>query len=257
LQPTLESNLRHLRRRIDEAAERAGRARDDVHLLAVTKGVSADFAADLARLAVTDLGENRADELEDKAQALAARGVTIRWHFIGHLQSNKARRVVTRAHAIHSIDSLKLLASVDRLAGELGRRPDLFLQLKLHPEAEKSGMDPEEAQEAVDAARGLAHVRLRGLMTMAPLAGAPGPARMQAARTVFERLRDIAATCDPTAFDGRRIELSMGMSDDFEIAIAAGSHWVRIGSALFAGLAAASLSEADRRSSAVSGEDDR
>lgn len=245
MQPTLESNLRDLRRRIGDAAEAAGRPRGDVQLVAVTKSVPSEVAASLAALGVEDLGENRAGELEAKARSLAEHRAAVRWHFVGHLQGNKARRVVQIADAIHSIDSLKLLETVERLAGELGRRPRLFLQLKLHPEAEKSGMDPDELSEATEAARRLAHARLCGLMAMAPLVGAPGPARTDAARRVFERLRDIAATCDARAFERGRVELSMGMSDDFEVAIAAGSHWVRVGTALFDGLATGSSARAD------------
>jgi pyridoxal phosphate enzyme (YggS family) len=228
-----------------------------VQLVAVTKRVPAVVAADLAGLGAPDLGENRADELELKARVLAERGATVRWHFVGHLQGNKARRVVALADAIHSIDSLKLLSGVDRLARELGRRPVVFLQIKLHPEAEKSGMHPDEAPDAIAAARELAHVRLRGLMTMAPLVGSSGSARLDAARRVFERLRDIAEACDGGAFERGRAELSMGMSDDFEVAIAAGSDWVRVGTALFGGIAAAPSARSPHASAPRRGEVER
>jgi pyridoxal phosphate enzyme (YggS family) len=231
LQPSLENNLSSVRRRIGDAAARAGRRDADVHLVAVTKSVPVEIATQLAELGQVDLGESRADELERKVDRLARSGVTARWHFVGHLQRNKARRVVERADFIHSVDSLSLLGAIDRLAGELGRQPQLFLQVKMHPEPAKSGFDPSELAEAIDAARDLEHARLRGLMAMAPLGG-----EIEAARRAFEGLRDLARTSDASAFCEGRAELSMGMSGDFEVAIAAGSDWVRVGTALFEGL---------------------
>jgi pyridoxal phosphate enzyme (YggS family) len=239
LQPSLQSNLQSIRRRIGDAAVRAGRPADRVHLLAVTKSVPPETAAELVRLGQLDLGESRADELERKADALSGLGAALRWHFIGHLQRNKARRVVARADVIHSVDSIPLLATLDRLAAELGREPEIFLEVKLAPESEKSGLDPDELPAAIAAARDLRHVRLLGLMTMAPLVETSEPERVRAARRVFERLSTLAGTIDARAFRDERVQLSMGMSDDFEIAIAAGSDWVRIGTSLFAGLPAA------------------
>lgn len=204
--------------------------------MAVTKAVTSQTAAELARLGQVDLGESRADELERKAESLARWGVAARWHFVGHVQSNKARRVVQRADVIHSVDSLGLLATIDRLAAELGRSPAVYLQVKLHPEPEKSGLAPAELAGAVSTARALRHVSLRGLMTMAPLVEGSESARVQAARQVFEGLAALARTLDGRDFQDGRVRLSMGMSDDFEIAILAGADCVRIGTSLFEGL---------------------
>lgn len=232
MQPSLESNLKSVRGAIGAAAVRSGRDAAAVRLLAVTKSVDPAAAADLCALGQTDLGENRADELERKSRFLAEHGARPRWHFIGHLQRNKARRVVERAGVIHSVDSLALLIAIDRLAAELDKEVALFLQVKLYPELEKTGLDPNEVAGVVDRARALEHVRLWGLMTMAPLIEA-GSERIRAARGVFEGLRDLSRKLDRRAFHEERVQLSMGMSDDFEIAIAAGSDWVRIGTRLF------------------------
>jgi pyridoxal phosphate enzyme (YggS family) len=236
LQPPLELNLRTVRQRIVDAATRAGRGAADVHLVAVTKSVSCAAASALVRLGAIDLGESRAGDLEAKCESLARAGQTARWHFIGHLQRNKARRVVERADFIHSVDSIELLCGIDRIAGELHRRPHIFLQVKMHPEPSKSGFDPSALAGALAAARLLEHIQLRGLMAMAPLEGATESARTDAARNAFEGLRDLARASDPRAFHDGRAELSMGMSGDFEVAIAAGSDWVRIGGALFEGV---------------------
>jgi uncharacterized pyridoxal phosphate-containing UPF0001 family protein len=120
---SLETNLARVRQRIARAASRAGRDPAAVALVAVTKDVSAELAAELCRLGQLDLGENRAADLALKAAELAALGP--RWHFIGHLQRNKARRVVELAHSVHAIDSLRILETVDRVAGEIGRRPEM------------------------------------------------------------------------------------------------------------------------------------
>jgi len=232
LQPSLESNLKSVRAAIGAAAVRSGRDAGAVRLLAVTKSVDPAAAAELCALGQTDLGENRADELERKSRFLAEHAVRPRWHFVGHLQRNKARRVVERAGVIHSVDSLALLVAIDRLAAELGIQPALFLQVKLYAEPEKTGLDPNEVAGVVERAGALEHVQLWGLMTMAPLIAAESE-RVRAARDVFEGLRDLSRTLDRRAFHEERVQLSMGMSDDFEIAIAAGSDWVRIGTRLF------------------------
>jgi PLP dependent protein len=234
LHAPLETNLNTVRSRIADAAVRAGRRGAAVRLLAVTKSAGAESAAELCKHGQIDLGESRASELERKAEHLAAAGARVRWHFVGHVQRNKARRVVQLADVIHSVDSIELLTAIDRLAGELGRRPALFVQVKLHDEPEKTGLSPDDAVALIAQARSLRNIRLWGLMTMAPLIEASIPERDLAARRVFEGLRELARTLDARAFEDGRIQLSMGMSEDFEIAIESGSDWVRIGSLLFA-----------------------
>jgi pyridoxal phosphate enzyme (YggS family) len=236
---SLRENLDSILQRIAAAARAAGRGPEEVGLLAVTKSVTVETAAALARLGVEDLGESRAPELERKVEALAALGLEPHWHFIGHLQSNKVRRVVRLARSLHSIDSLELLERTAAIALEEERRPDVYLQVHLSGEVEKFGLDPSDLTDVARAAVALASVRLRGLMTMAPLETRLGTSR--SAGEVFADLQYLGRELEQDPGVGehlldRRCALSMGMSGDFEQAIACGAHLVRVGQALFEGL---------------------
>jgi PLP dependent protein len=231
----LESNLRALRGRIAQAASQARRRPEEVELVAVTKTVPAAQAEQLARLGQLDLGENRVQELWEKSRELADRGVAARWHFVGHLQRNKARRALQVAAVVHSVDSLDLLETLERIAAEEGRRPQVYLEVKLAPAAARSGFDPSDVEAAVERARGLEHLELVGLMGMGPLPACETARDYERSRAAFQRLRDLRERLPAEAFAAGRAKLSMGMSSDLEAAIAAGSDVVRVGSALFAG----------------------
>jgi pyridoxal phosphate enzyme (YggS family) len=232
----LAANLARVRARIEAALDRSGRPAGSVGLVAVTKSVEPETAATLVRLGQLDLGENRADELERKARALADLGLEPRWHFIGHLQTNKVRRVVAHAGSIHSIDSMRLLEAVDAAAGAIGTRPEIWIQAKLSEEPTKTGADPGDAIELVARARELRHVRLAGLMTIAPLAGPGSSGREASARAAFRALAELAREAGMgDALRSGPLRTSMGMSDDFEWAIEEGSDLVRVGTLLFDG----------------------
>lgn len=231
----LERNLRRVQVEIAGAALQAGRAPEDIRLVAVTKSAGSAAAEVLARLGQLDLGESRVDVLEEKHAHLARSGVPVRWHLVGHLQRNKAGRAVALADEIHSVDSMALLQTIDRVAGDQGRKPAVYLQVLLSGEPTKHGFDPGELVDAVDAAAELDHVELAGLMTMAPLLDDPDEMR-RAAEEVFARLADLALELPALAFVSGEPRLSMGMSGDFREAIAAGAHLVRVGSALFEGI---------------------
>jgi hypothetical protein len=234
LDARLKENRSRVLERIATAARAVGRDPAEVELVAVTKEVSPAMAAELFDLGCADLGENRADELLAKHAAFLAAGRAARWHFVGHLQRNKARRVLGVAHAIHSVDSRELLETLLRLADEERRAPGLFLQVKLADEASKGGLAPADVPALVARARG-GPLPLLGLMTMAPLE--PSPAHAQpAARAVFARLAALARELPAQAFAGGRARLSMGMSGDLEEAVRAGAHVVRVGGALFEGV---------------------
>jgi pyridoxal phosphate enzyme (YggS family) len=235
LQNQLSTNLAHVRDRIEAAALAAHRPPRAVELVAVTKSVPLEQAEDLFRAGQVDLGESRAGDLTTKSRAFQQHGLAARWHFIGHLQRNKVGPVVEVADVIHSIDSLRLLETVARIADDVGRLPKLFLQVKLHPEETKSGLSPDALPEALAAARALRSVHLEGLMTIAPLVEGDEARRVELARTVFTALRTLR---DRSLLVGETLRLSMGMSADFELAIAAGSDCVRVGSALFEGMPA-------------------
>jgi pyridoxal phosphate enzyme (YggS family) len=204
-------------------------------MVAVTKKVEPELARALAELGCLDLGENRVSELERKATFFRERGAEARWHFIGHIQRNKARRVARLADVIHSVDSARLLADLARHARDEQRQPAIFLQVKLAADAAKSGVSPAELPTLIAQARssGLA---LLGLMTMAPLPTADAAATRAQARATFDELARLAATLPAEAFVDGRPRLSMGMSGDFEEAVSAGAHVLRIGSALFEGV---------------------
>lgn len=235
--PTVEllaQNLASLQARLTAASEAAHRNPAATRLLPVTKSVRPEVVAALRKLGQTEFGENRLEGLTAKWRHFAELGLDARWHFIGHLQRNKARRVLEASDVIHSVDSLRLLETLVRLAPEVGRVPDLYLQVKIAAEDTKSGLAPEELPEAIHVARAAADagvVRIAGLMVMAPLLDDRAAARA-AARGVFDVTAELART-----WPDLELGLSMGMTGDFEEAIAAGSTLVRVGSALFQGLA--------------------
>lgn len=231
----LERNLSQVRERIASCARAAGRAPDAVELVAVTKTVGLATCAALLELGAREFGENRAEALERKHAAFASAPAAPRWHYIGHLQRNKARRVLQAADVVHSIDSPRLLEALERICAEEGLRRRGYVQVKLWPEESKGGLDPAELERFLDAAARCRWLALEGLMTMAPILEDEDAGR-RAAAEVFARCADLAGAHSARFPGGCR--LSMGMSGDYDLAIAAGAHVVRVGSALFEGLPA-------------------
>ncbi|MEY4774851.1 MAG: hypothetical protein RIT40_1886 [Planctomycetota bacterium] len=227
----LQTNLERIQQRIAHYAAAAGRSPQSVRLVAVTKTVSAAVCEQLLALGQRDLGENRADVLESKHAQLAH--LHPRWHWIGHLQRNKARRVLLCAEVLHSIDSVRLLEACERICREEGLKRTAFIQLKLWPEETKGGLDPGELRELLVAAREATQMQVVGLMAMGPLLEDAQAAR-HAAEEVFARCAALAAQQEALFSGG--CQLSMGMSGDYDLAIARGAHWVRVGSALYEGL---------------------
>jgi pyridoxal phosphate enzyme (YggS family) len=211
--------------RIAAAAARAGREPASVTLVAVSKTVPVERLAEAVEAGIDVLGENRVQEAEAKVGALH----DVRWHLVGTLQSNKARRAVELFDVVQSLDSLALAARLDRLAGELrpGSRLPVLVQVNVDADPSKAGFEQAEAADALPAILELANVDVRGLMTVGRLAGSADEARatFRSLRSLSERLR--------TAHPGLGPEISMGMSHDFGIAIEEGATIVRIGQALF------------------------
>ena len=225
--PLLQDNLAAARDRIAAAAAAAGRDPADVTLVAVTKYATPEQVRGLLDLGVRDLGENRPRQLEERAAELTA-DPPVRWHQIGQVQRNKVRKLLPAACLTHSVDSEKLLAAIDRVAGEEGLRPKVLLQANVTGEATKSGFAPDALRELF--AAGLdrfPRVSVRGLMTMAPAAD---PGEVDAvARPAFAALRELR---DELGGEDALPILSMGMSGDFEAAISEGATHVRLGSVL-------------------------
>jgi pyridoxal phosphate enzyme (YggS family) len=191
--------------------------------------VGPSIIARLVRVGAEHLGENRIADAEPKVRGLPA-GPT--WHLIGHLQSNKARRAVTHFAWIHSVDSVELLERLDRIAAETGRRPTVLLQVNVAGEAQKSGVAESGLASLVEKAARAEHLDVAGLMTMAPLTADP-----EASRPVFRRLRELRDALRSSGAAGPSFaQLSMGMTDDFEVAVEEGATLVRVGRALFRGI---------------------
>ncbi len=222
----LDGRLRAVRDELAVACRRAGRAPDAARLVVVTKAAPPTVFASLRALGVEDVGENRVQDAEAR---LAGRGDWFRWHFIGHLQSNKVRKAVPLFDVFHGVDSRALMERIDRVAGEAGRRPELFLQVNVSGEASKSGLDPAALGEVVEAGDALRHARLTGLMTMAPRADDP-----EEARPVFAALAALLEEHGRAAGRPALRELSMGMTEDFGVAAEEGATWVRVGRRLVA-----------------------
>jgi hypothetical protein len=221
----IRERIERVRESIHEAARRAGRNGEVITLIAVTKTFDAATVQRAVAAGARELGENRVQEAAAKAPLVS--GENLRWHLIGHLQSNKAKAAVDLFDVIHSIDSRKLVERVDRLAGEAQRRPSVLIQVDIGREATKTGATEAELPDVVESLDRAQHLDFRGLMTIPPFCD-----DAENARPYFRRLREILEGLNRGR--ARRLtELSMGMSHDFEVAIEEGATMVRVGTAIF------------------------
>jgi len=215
----IAQNLQVIERRITEAAHRAGRSPDEITLIAVTKGLTAQVVEDALKAGVRHIGENRVQEAWQKIGHLSNLQSHPTWHMIGHLQTNKVKTAVDIFDIIHSIDSLRLAQA---LSGRAKKPITVLLQVNIAQEEPKSGFSEIELSKAMVEITRLPALEIKGLMTIAPLVSDP-----EEVRPIFRRLRELR--------DSLGLEhLSMGMSDDFEIAVEEGATMLRIGRAIFA-----------------------
>jgi pyridoxal phosphate enzyme (YggS family) len=223
----IAANLADVNARIERAALRAGRPAASVRLVAVSKTHPVERVREAARAGQRDFGENR---VQDALQKIAqSSDMSINWHLVGHLQSNKASKAADAFACIHSIDSLELLERVDLAAAEAGRRPDLLVQVDLAGEPTKHGAEVDGLRKIVDAGRTCRAARVVGLMVLPPFTADP-----EDARPYFRRLREMRDELGRSGVDLSMLqELSMGMSHDFEVAIEEGATLVRVGTAIF------------------------
>ena len=213
----IRANAAAVEARVTAACRRAGRARDSVTLVAVTKTFPAADVDHAIAAGLTSAGENKVQEARDKRPAVT--GVA-RWHLIGHLQSNKAKDAVRLFDVIHTVDSVDLAARIDRIAAEQGKAQDVLVQVNVGGEEQKSGVEPGDVADLVRRIRELRSLNLLGLMTIPPLGEA------EEMRPYFRQLRSMR--------DDLGLEhLSMGMTDDFEVAIEEGATIIRVGRAIF------------------------
>lgn len=223
----LRQRLQEVRSRIDAAARRSNRSPEEVKLLAVSKSHPADLIRRAIEAGVSDLGENRVQEAEEKITEVG-RGVA-RWHLIGHLQSNKARRAVTLFDVIHSLDSVALARRLESMCVEEGRgKLPVLIQLNLAGEATKSGINKEELPELIETVTSCSHLSLTGLMSVPPFFE-----DSEKVRPLFRQLRELRDRLKLQGVFAGKGELSMGMTHDFPIAIEEGATIVRIGTAIF------------------------
>jgi len=214
----LAANIERIRDRIAAACQRAGRDAGDVLLLGVTKTVAPELVDQAVAAGLAVFGENKIQEAQAKIPAVAGRA---RWHFIGHLQTNKARAAVALFDLIQSVDSVKLAGELDKWAAVAGKTQPVLLEINIAGEASKHGLRPADAPAALAKINRLAHLDVRGLMTIPPAAADP-----ELTRQYFRQLRQLR---DQLGLP----ELSMGMSYDFEIAVEEGATIIRVGAAIF------------------------
>jgi PLP dependent protein len=212
-----------VRERIEAAAGRAGRSPGDIVLVGVTKTFSADVCRRAIEAGVVDLGENRAQELREKSKLVNG---GVRWHFIGHLQTNKVRTVVGASSLIHSVDRRELAAAISRRAEGTGITQEVLVQVNVVGDASKHGARPEHAVDLAAAVDALPGVDVRGLMTMPPY-----PLDPEDSRPAYKELATLGNALLEQLPSAR--ELSMGMTRDFEVAVEEGATLVRVGEALF------------------------
>ena len=224
----MRERLARVRRSIETSASRAGRDPGEIKLIAVSKTHPSETLRQAIKAGVSDLGENRVQEADEKISELGRDSA--RWHLIGHLQANKARRAVALFDLIHSLDSVSLARRLDRLCAEAGRDElSVMIQVDLAGEAAKSGVHEQELPELVSAIGACSHLRLTGLMTLPPFFE-----DAELVRPYFRRLRELRAELrESAAFAAGSGELSMGMSHDYAVAIEEGATFVRIGTAIF------------------------
>jgi pyridoxal phosphate enzyme (YggS family) len=227
----VRARLEAINRRIEAACGRAGRQVSEITLVAVSKTVPAERVREAIEAGVRILGENRVQEAAGKISELAEVSAErkVEWHLIGHLQSNKARRAVELFDAIHSVDSLKLAERLDTFAGEWGKRMPVFIEVNLGGEESKAGVPSEEVLPLVEQISKFSNLELKGLMAVPPFFDNP-----EDARPFFQQLRLMRDRAAQAGVAGERFkDLSMGMSNDFEVAIEEGATFIRVGTALF------------------------
>lgn len=221
------ANIEHIRNRVARRCQSAGRDPSEIVLLGVSKTFPADDIAEAVRYGVRDIGENYVQELLQKRSSL--NDEQIRWHFIGHLQSNKVRQIVDWIHLIHAVDTVQLATEVNHRARTANRTVDILLEVNTTGERSKFGLQPDRTVEFVKELTSLENIRICGLMTVGPFL--PDP---EGSRPMFRQLRvlrdEISRLHQPNV---SMRHLSMGMTGDFEVAIDEGATILRIGTAIF------------------------
>ncbi|MDO5601866.1 MAG: YggS family pyridoxal phosphate-dependent enzyme [Oscillospiraceae bacterium] len=222
----LRQNIREVRQKIQEAAEKAGRSPSEITLLGVTKTVSQEIVAQALDMGITEIGENKVQEMLAKQPYLQAK--PHRTHIIGHLQTNKVKYLPGKADMIQSVDSIRLADKIESVYAAAGLTAEVLVEVNIGEEAGKTGAAPQDTELLCAHIMGLAHLRLKGLMTIPPVCQGDG------VRNYFAKMYQLFVDIKTKKLDNKDIDiLSMGMSGDFEYAILEGSTMVRVGTSLF------------------------
>ena len=222
----LASNLQEVERKIMEACDKAGRAREVITLIAVSKTKPVPMLQEIYNLGVRDFGENKVQELTDKEPQLPT---DLRWHMIGHLQRNKVKQVIDKAVLIHSVDSVRLAKAIEAEAAKKDIIVQILLEVNVAEEDSKFGLKLDEVIPAVEEIATMPHVRIKGLMTIAPFVENP-----EENRTVFAQLQKLSVDIAKKNIDNVSVDiLSMGMTNDYQVAIEEGATMIRVGTGIF------------------------
>ncbi len=222
----IAENLARVRERIARAAEKAGRDPGEVTLVAVTKTVDLERIREAVEAGVRDLGENYAQEAREKMDRF---GPEVRWHFIGHLQTNKVKKAIEIFDMIETVDSLDLAREIDKRAGAAGKAMPILIEINSGEEDQKAGVRPVDAEPLIRAAAALPHVKIEGLMTMGPFEGDP-----EDSRPYFRETKALFETIKTLGIPGVEMKrLSMGMTNSYKVAIEEGATMVRLGTLIF------------------------
>lgn len=222
----IRDNIKAVLQRVEAAAHKSGRKAEDIRVVAVTKTVDENRILKAVESGLYDLGENRVQELCDKYENIGKR---CRWHLIGHLQTNKVKYIVEKVDLIHSLDRMELAEEIQKRAEKAGRIMEALVQVNIAEEESKFGMEMDKVPDFLKNVSKFPNIRIKGLMTIAPLAQNP-----EEIRWVFTELRKLHIDITRENIDNINMDyLSMGMSNDFEAAIEEGSNMVRIGTAIF------------------------
>ena len=221
----IKENLENIKKKIEISAKKSGRSADEINLVAVTKTYSPDIINEAIDLGVTDIGENKVQEIIEKYDSVKP----VRWHLIGHLQTNKVKYIIDKVHMIHSVDSVKLLEEIERQAKKHNIVMNVLIQVNISEEETKFGIAPDEIDSILEYAESLEYVKVCGLMTIMPKVDSAVSNRLH-----FVNIKQIYLDISRKKYNNISMRyLSMGMSGDFEVAIEEGSNMVRIGSAIF------------------------
>lgn len=222
----LKENLADVEAKIVKACENSGRQRDDVTLIAVSKTKPVETLKEAYALGVRVFGENKVQELTDKYEALPK---DIQWHMIGHLQRNKVKYIIDKVALIHSVDSIRLAETIEKEAAKHNITANILIEVNVAKEESKFGLMPEELDELIDKIKDFNHIQVKGLMTIAPFVENP-----ETNREIFRSLRKLSVDISNKNVDNVNVSiLSMGMTNDYTVAVEEGATMVRVGTGIF------------------------